>query len=241
MARVFQLLLYVALALPSNALTYGPSSYAPPGVFPTSLYNSYYNNPTATSAQPQPVISDPVLVRICANFCKILNVLMHVHSTRYILLGSPTRTTYPRCVMSRSASLAILIVLAQNDTQDPHPLPPRASDDSLLQTAIGQVKWLFANTAIANNTCTLCIAALQIGKLLSLAAPEQGPAFSVFLCQQFQISSTCNTTYTATTYGSVLTQVLAFANVSGYDGQVRAVTLEPRIRCLTGALWLLLL
>jgi hypothetical protein len=98
MARVFQLVVYAVLALQSSAVTYGPSSYAPPGAFPTSLYSSYYNNPTATSAQPQPVISDPVLVRICARFCEGLSTLMHIYSTRYILLGSPAQTTYPRCV-----------------------------------------------------------------------------------------------------------------------------------------------
>lgn len=42
-----------------------PSAYAVPGAFPTSLYSNYYNNPTATSAQPQPVISDPVTVNLC--------------------------------------------------------------------------------------------------------------------------------------------------------------------------------
>ncbi|KAH7883413.1 sphingomyelin phosphodiesterase [Phlebopus sp. FC_14] len=36
------------------------SAYTAPGQFPTSVYESYWNNPTATAAQPQPVISDPV-------------------------------------------------------------------------------------------------------------------------------------------------------------------------------------
>ena len=40
-----------------------PSAFTVPGAFPTSLFSSYYNNPTQTSAQVQPVISDPVLVR----------------------------------------------------------------------------------------------------------------------------------------------------------------------------------
>ena len=72
----------------------------------------------------------------------------------------------------------------------------------------------------------LCTGALQVGKVLALAAPEQGPAFALFLCQQFQLSSTCNNTYSSTTLGPVITQVLAYANVSGYDGQVRAVVLD---------------
>ncbi|KAI6108786.1 sphingomyelin phosphodiesterase [Pisolithus croceorrhizus] len=35
------------------------SAYTAPGTFPTSVYESYWNDPTVTSAQPQPVISDP--------------------------------------------------------------------------------------------------------------------------------------------------------------------------------------
>jgi hypothetical protein len=45
-----------------------PYSYAVPGAFPTSLYSHYYNDPTATSAQPQPVISDPVTVHLYYNY-----------------------------------------------------------------------------------------------------------------------------------------------------------------------------
>jgi hypothetical protein len=52
----------------ASSLTYGPPSFAAPGLFPASLYSSYYNNPTATAAQPQPIISDPVLVRIYTVF-----------------------------------------------------------------------------------------------------------------------------------------------------------------------------
>ena len=111
--------------------------------------------------------------------------------------------------------------VAQDDPQDPHPLPPRAPDEALLQAAIAQVRWLSNNTVIANNSCALCTATLQVAKFLSLAAPEQGPPFFVFLCQQFKLSSACNTTYGATTLGPVLTQVLANADVSGYDGRVR--------------------
>ncbi len=69
MTRFFKLLACATIATQARAagtVTYGPSTFTVPGPFPTSLYDSYYNNPTATSAQPQPVISDPVLVRIHA-------------------------------------------------------------------------------------------------------------------------------------------------------------------------------
>jgi hypothetical protein len=90
-----------------------------------------------------------------------------------------------------------------------------------LQNAIKQAQGLFNNSEFVNNTCGLCIATLEIAKLLSLAAPEQGPTFAVFLCQQFKMSTACNMTFGATTLGSVLTQVLANADVAGYDGRVR--------------------
>lgn len=47
----------------TNGLELGPSLYTAPGPFPTFLWKHYYNNPTATSAQPQPVITNPVTVR----------------------------------------------------------------------------------------------------------------------------------------------------------------------------------
>ncbi|KAJ3845321.1 sphingomyelin phosphodiesterase [Lentinula raphanica] len=54
-----------ACSLPSLTLAVSnsgfPSSiFTVPGAFPTSVYSKYYNNPTQTSAQVQPVISDPV-------------------------------------------------------------------------------------------------------------------------------------------------------------------------------------
>lgn len=77
MARVRGLLLLcTAAAFKAGAasLHYGPSSYTAPGAFPTQWYDSYYNDPTATSAQPQPVISDPVLVRTRTCSVKLLVV-----------------------------------------------------------------------------------------------------------------------------------------------------------------------
>jgi sphingomyelin phosphodiesterase len=43
-----------------------PSTVTVPAAFPTSLYKSYYNDPTATTAQVQPIISDPITVRSLA-------------------------------------------------------------------------------------------------------------------------------------------------------------------------------
>jgi len=48
------------VSLPQPISGYGPATYTVPGPFPTSLYESYYDDPTGTIAEPQPVISDPV-------------------------------------------------------------------------------------------------------------------------------------------------------------------------------------
>lgn len=60
-----------------------PTAYTAPGVFPTSAFGSYWNNPTATSAQPQPVISDPVTV------CTIYAVLLRCSDS------FPKNTVFP--------------------------------------------------------------------------------------------------------------------------------------------------
>lgn len=52
--------LYSAFVMGVFAVEDIRSAYTAPGTFPTSVYQSYWNDPTATSAQPQPVISDPV-------------------------------------------------------------------------------------------------------------------------------------------------------------------------------------
>jgi hypothetical protein len=148
-----------------------------------------------------------------------------IRSTRYTPLGSLTRRTYPRCVahhLPADANANFLIYSGtQDDTQDPHPLPPRGSDESLLQAAISQATWLFENDVLAKDTCALCSATLQIGKFLSLAAPEQASTYFVFLCERFGFSGNCTTAFGPRTFGPVLAQVLANADVVGYDGQVR--------------------
>lgn len=48
---------------------FGPLAFTAPGAFPTAIYKEYFHNPTATSAQVQPVITDPVLVSLLARIC----------------------------------------------------------------------------------------------------------------------------------------------------------------------------
>ncbi|KIY52639.1 sphingomyelin phosphodiesterase [Fistulina hepatica ATCC 64428] len=160
------------------------TAFTAPGAFPTFWYPSYYNNPTGTASQVQPIVSDPV-----------------------------TNETY-------SLNLTSPDSIPDYDTVDPHPLPPTASSDLLLQLAIAQIKSIAANPVFGNDTCTQCLAGLEVAKFLALAAPEQGPALAVAICEAFDYESNCTTTFGIGAIGSPITQVVANADVGGYDGQL---------------------
>lgn len=49
----------------ASSIALGPSTFTAPGAFPTSVYSYYYNSPTGTAAQAQPIVSDPVNVCPC--------------------------------------------------------------------------------------------------------------------------------------------------------------------------------
>ncbi|KAI9511897.1 Metallo-dependent phosphatase [Russula earlei] len=198
MTRVRRLLVCAVVAWQAcvaSSLSYGPPSYTLPGAFPTSLYSSYYNDPTATSAQPQPVVSDRVLHKIYPpeltnpnNLPKVGHVpfwVSMIRKIRTLSLPPPPANISCKSQKHRSGGSAITIT------------PP--------------------------SRTTRAGAAKPSSKSLSSSRslrPEQGPAFFVFLCQQYSLSSACQTTYGATSYGPVLTQVLANADVQGYDGQM---------------------
>ena len=98
------------------------------------------------------------------------------------------------------------------------------SPSALLDAAVTQIASIASNPIFANDTCSACQASLVAAKFLAMAAPEHGPALAVRLCENFNYASTvdCETTYGIYTLGSVMTQVIAAADVGGYDGQVSA-------------------
>ncbi len=77
-----------------------------------------------------------------------------------------------------------------------------------------------SNPTFGDNNCARCQAALQVGKFLALAAPEEGPAFAVRVCEHFNFNKDCATQFGIFQLGSVVTQVIANADVGGLDGQV---------------------
>jgi sphingomyelin phosphodiesterase len=108
----------------------------------------------------------------------------------------------------------------QSDPNDPHPLPPKVSGSQLLNQALTQIQSISVNPIFGNNSCAKCQASLEVAKFLALAAPEEGPNLAVELCLKFNFSTKCGATYGRINLGSVITQVVANADVGGYDGQV---------------------
>ena len=109
----------------------------------------------------------------------------------------------------------------QNNTEDPRPLPIAVSSSVLASIAISQIQSIYQNPYF-NNTCSKCVAALEITKMVALTRPEEGPGVVVALCEAAGSSvSTCEATFANSSDGAIITQVVAAADIAGSDGLVR--------------------
>ena len=109
-------------------------------------------------------------------------------------------------------------------------MPPKAASRKILESAFQQILSIANNSNFGTN-CAKCQAGLQAGKFLALAAPELGPELAVRVCEQFNFNSDCGTQYGIFSLGSVVTQVVAAADVGGLDGQVTfTLSFLPGIR-----------
>lgn len=72
-----------------------------------------------------------------------------------------------------------------------------------------------------SSRCTKCKNALAAAKNAALFAPSSVPDAMVTLCKDFRFASnsTCEEKFTASTFGAVWTQVLAYADLQGLDGE----------------------
>ena len=109
---------------------------------------------------------------------------------------------------------------------DPIYYPPAQANLSsgeaaaLVKQAIANVSGIITGDTITGN-CSKCQAALAVVKVVAQQAPSNVPSMLVTLCETYAFASntSCVDTYSATSDGGCLTQVLAFADVSGLDGQ----------------------
>ncbi|KAG9233801.1 sphingomyelin phosphodiesteras-like protein [Amylocarpus encephaloides] len=100
-----------------------------------------------------------------------------------------------------------------------------AQSEAVIQAALTEIKGIIRNNG---TNCTKCVAALEVGQRVAKLAPTYVPAAMVQLCQStyFATNISCVTSYAATNFGAIWTQVLALANVTGLDGQYICNTLN---------------
>ncbi|KAK3402977.1 Metallo-dependent phosphatase-like protein [Sordaria brevicollis] len=166
------------------------SVFTVPGTFPASVFSSYYVKPGPTN-QPQPILYDPVL-----------NVTF------------PFNLTDPRNVPDSSDDPVILPQAAANLSD--------ATGEAIVSAAVSEVLRLFeSNNTGGSDTCSKCTAALAVGKMVAKLAPTHFPTGMVQLCQKLKFStySSCELTYGHNASGASWTQILAYADVAGLDGQ----------------------
>lgn len=94
--------------------------------------------------------------------------------------------------------------------------------EALVSTAMAQVlDMVSASNTGLTDSCSKCVAALSVGQIVARLAPLYVPDAMVALCQAtgFSSTSTCQTTYEATSFGAIWTQVLAKAEFACLDGR----------------------
>ena len=114
-----------------------------------------------------------------------------------------------------------------NSNSDPVYLPEPLEDISqgrkhaLVDEVVANVTKIIQTNTTADSPCTQCKNALAIGKAAALYAPALVPENLVSLCERFQFKSnaSCEESYGLSTSGYIWTQVLAFADVQGLDGE----------------------
>ena len=94
---------------------------------------------------------------------------------------------------------------------------PPSDPDKVYQDAIDGVNQILQRN---ESSCEMCKKGLLIGKSLAQLLPERVPVAMIELCQTtgFAEKSRCEVDYRANNLGQVWTQVLAYADVAGQDG-----------------------
>ncbi|WWD17604.1 hypothetical protein CI109_102045 [Kwoniella shandongensis] len=185
-------------SIAANKISLGPTAFTAPGVFPTSLFSSYYNDPTQTASQVQPVITDSVL-----------------------------QSTYP-------LNLTDPDTISNDDTADPHYYPTvhlkGKKAQALYDNVTAEIENIITGQGIAN--CSKCIQGLTSASRLAKAAPQLIPELLTTLCKKyaFAAGAGCNV-YDENAQGPFYAQVLAYADVSGYDGQYLCQNFITKSQC----------
>ncbi|EME47574.1 hypothetical protein DOTSEDRAFT_146335, partial [Dothistroma septosporum NZE10] len=192
--RVFAvapLLIQLADAQPGYSSAPAGAPGASSFVAPSGFPTSVFSSyyPSPSGQEPQPAVYDPVLN---------LTFPANLTNPDTIPDNDPDPVYYPQPVANLT----------------------NAEQQRVIDNVVKQVKEVIASPYFASN-CSKCIAALSVGKSAAQIAPSLVPAAMVSLCNDTGLhsASTCKEDFEATTFGAIWTQVLAFADVSGTDGQ----------------------
>ncbi|KAJ5472716.1 hypothetical protein N7530_006717 [Penicillium desertorum] len=90
----------------------------------------------------------------------------------------------------------------------------------LVQEALSNVTNIIKSNS-SESDCTKCKNALAAAKPAALHAPGLVPNAMISLCKDFRFhpNETCEQDFASNTFGAIWTQVLAYADVEGLDGQ----------------------
>lgn len=148
----------------------------------------------------------------------------------YYYGASPTREPQPAVydpVLHRTFPLNLTDpnTLPQNDT-DPVILPPPignisdANAKKFVAGALAQINGIMKGSGIQGN-CSKCIASLNVLQSVARVTPGLASDALVEVCKanQLQSDANCEANYGKYTFGSVWTQVLAYADVNALDGE----------------------
>ncbi|KAF2162056.1 hypothetical protein M409DRAFT_69292 [Zasmidium cellare ATCC 36951] len=96
----------------------------------------------------------------------------------------------------------------------------RRQQEWVISDVVNRVKEIIHSPYLPTN-CSKCIAALSVAKPAAQFAPTLVPAAMVSLCNETKLhsASTCEQDFAVDTFGTIWTQILALADVSGLDGQ----------------------
>lgn len=106
-----------------------------------------------------------------------------------------------------------------------------AAAEAVIAASVAQVLDIAsANDSAFTDSCSKCVAALSVGQMVAKIAPSYLPDAMVQLCQTtgFSTNATCQSTYEASSFGAVWTQVLAKADIAGLDGRYICSSLSTK-------------
>jgi hypothetical protein len=169
----------------------GASSYVAPAAFASGVFSSYYFLPAQPTAEPQPILYDPVLDITYPYNLTNPNTIPTTNN-------DPVLYPVPSQQLSAADAQAFLQAVITNVT--------KVIKDGANSTA---------------SNCTICKNALAAAKPAALAVPSLVPGAMVQLCElyKFHSNATCQVDFAAANDGAIWTQILAFADVEGEDGK----------------------